>query len=173
MRVCPQEREHSREKLLPHSQALVSAKAELGPYLLSLLSFVLGRSNCAENIRKHILHTGKHEGVKMYNCPKCDYGTNVPVEFRNHLKEQHPDIENPDLAYLHAGKGRLLARAVLRALHLLITTVTMPLSITVARFHVMEPVTVSAPRRTKEDIWSHPTHLENSLSVTVYPEQIE
>lgn len=39
----------------------------------------------------------------MYNCPKCDYGTNVPVEFRNHLKEQHPDIENPDLAYLHAG----------------------------------------------------------------------
>lgn len=41
----------------------------------------------------------------MYNCPKCDYGTNVPVEFRNHLKEQHPDIENPDLAYLHAGKG--------------------------------------------------------------------
>ncbi|XP_060040762.1 zinc finger protein 407-like, partial [Erinaceus europaeus] len=61
------------------------------------------RSNCAENIRKHILHTGKHEGVKMYNCPKCEYGTNVPVEFRNHLKEQHPDIENPDLAYLHAG----------------------------------------------------------------------
>uniref|UniRef100_A0A286XMR9 C2H2-type domain-containing protein n=1 Tax=Cavia porcellus TaxID=10141 RepID=A0A286XMR9_CAVPO len=61
------------------------------------------KSNCAENIRKHILHTGKHEGVKMYNCPKCDYGTNVPVEFRNHLKEQHPDIENPDLAYLHAG----------------------------------------------------------------------
>ncbi|TFK08822.1 mitogen-activated protein kinase 4 [Platysternon megacephalum] len=60
------------------------------------------RSNCAENIRKHILHTGKHEGVKMYNCPKCDYGTNVPVEFRNHLKELHPDIENPDLAYLHA-----------------------------------------------------------------------
>ncbi|KAK2094215.1 hypothetical protein P7K49_027953 [Saguinus oedipus] len=63
------------------------------------------RSNCAENIRKHILHTGKHEGVKMYNCPKCDYGTNVPVEFRNHLKEQHPDIENPDLAYLHAERG--------------------------------------------------------------------
>ncbi|NXU55749.1 ZN407 protein, partial [Turnix velox] len=61
------------------------------------------RSNCAENIRKHILHTGKHEGVKMYNCPKCDYGTNIPVEFRNHLKELHPDIENPDLAYLHAG----------------------------------------------------------------------
>lgn len=44
----------------------------------------------------------------MYNCPKCDYGTNVPVEFRNHLKEQHPDIENPDLAYLHAGKGQKL-----------------------------------------------------------------
>uniref|UniRef100_A0A6I8Q4H9 Zinc finger protein 407 n=1 Tax=Xenopus tropicalis TaxID=8364 RepID=A0A6I8Q4H9_XENTR len=61
------------------------------------------RSNCAENVRKHILHTGKHEGVKMYNCPKCDYATNVPVEFRNHLKEQHVDIENPDLAYLHAG----------------------------------------------------------------------
>ena len=39
----------------------------------------------------------------MYNCPKCDYGTNIPVEFRNHLKELHPDIENPDLAYLHAG----------------------------------------------------------------------
>lgn len=65
---------------------------------------LLFRSNCAENIRKHILHTGKHEGVKMYNCPKCDYGTNIPVEFRNHLKELHPDIENPDLAYLHAGK---------------------------------------------------------------------
>lgn len=26
------------------------------------------------------------------------------MEFRNHLKEHHPDIENPDLAYLHAGK---------------------------------------------------------------------
>ncbi|KAM9308323.1 zinc finger protein 407 [Gastrophryne carolinensis] len=61
------------------------------------------RSNCAENVRKHILHTGKHEGVKMYNCPKCTYGTNAPMEFRNHLKEQHKDIENPDLAYLHAG----------------------------------------------------------------------
>ncbi|KAM5157160.1 zinc finger protein 407 [Mantella aurantiaca] len=61
------------------------------------------RSNCAENVRKHILHTGKHEGVKMYNCPKCTYGTNSPMEFRNHLKEQHTDIENPDLAYLHAG----------------------------------------------------------------------
>ncbi|XP_034729380.1 zinc finger protein 407 [Etheostoma cragini] len=61
------------------------------------------RSNCAENIRKHILHTGKHEGVKMYNCPKCNYATNSPMEFRNHLKESHPDIENPDLAYLHAG----------------------------------------------------------------------
>ncbi|XP_066435584.1 zinc finger protein 407 [Eleutherodactylus coqui] len=61
------------------------------------------RSNCAENVRKHILHTGKHEGVKMYNCPKCKYGTNAPMEFRNHLKELHLDIENPDLAYLHAG----------------------------------------------------------------------
>lgn len=48
----------------------------------------------------------------MYNCPKCDYGTNVPVEFRNHLKEQHPDIENPDLAYLHAGKGSHCERSV-------------------------------------------------------------
>ncbi|XP_051999860.1 zinc finger protein 407-like [Xyrauchen texanus] len=61
------------------------------------------RSNCAENIRKHILHTGKHEGVKMYNCPKCNYATNAPMDFRNHLKETHTDIENPDLAYLHAG----------------------------------------------------------------------
>uniref|UniRef100_A0AAV2MBB6 C2H2-type domain-containing protein n=1 Tax=Knipowitschia caucasica TaxID=637954 RepID=A0AAV2MBB6_KNICA len=61
------------------------------------------RSNCAENIRKHILHTGKHEGVKMYNCPKCSFATNSPNEFRNHLKETHADIENPDLAYLHAG----------------------------------------------------------------------
>ncbi|XP_062421599.1 zinc finger protein 407 [Pungitius pungitius] len=61
------------------------------------------RSNCAENIRKHILHTGKHEGVKMYNCPKCNHATNSPMEFRNHLKASHPDIENPDLAYLHAG----------------------------------------------------------------------
>ncbi|MEQ2292298.1 hypothetical protein AMECASPLE_021752, partial [Ameca splendens] len=61
------------------------------------------RSNCAENIRKHILHTGKHEGVKMYNCPKCTYATNSPMEFRNHLKDNHSDIENPDLAYLHAG----------------------------------------------------------------------
>lgn len=39
----------------------------------------------------------------MYNCPKCSYGTNAPMEFRNHLKEKHLDIENPDLAYLHAG----------------------------------------------------------------------
>ncbi|KAG5856935.1 hypothetical protein ANANG_G00013190 [Anguilla anguilla] len=39
----------------------------------------------------------------MYNCPKCEYGTNAPMDFRNHLKELHPDIENPDLAYLHAG----------------------------------------------------------------------
>ncbi len=66
------------------------------------------RSNCAENIRKHILHTGKHEGVKMYNCPKCSYATNSPMDFRNHLKETHPDIENPDLAYLHAGTTSVL-----------------------------------------------------------------
>lgn len=65
--------------------------------------FFFVRSNCAENIRKHILHTGKHEGVMMYNCPLCSYGTNAPMDFRNHLKETHPDIENPDLAYLHAG----------------------------------------------------------------------
>lgn len=45
----------------------------------------------------------------MYNCPKCEYGTNIPVEFRNHLKELHPDIENPDLAYLHAGKNIFMA----------------------------------------------------------------
>ncbi|XP_062846288.1 zinc finger protein 407 isoform X2 [Trichomycterus rosablanca] len=61
------------------------------------------RSNCAENIRKHILHTGKHEGVMMYNCPRCEFCTNTPSEFRNHLKDKHQDIENPDLAYLHAG----------------------------------------------------------------------
>ncbi|KAF0045100.1 hypothetical protein F2P81_001629 [Scophthalmus maximus] len=67
------------------------------------------RSNCAENIRKHILHTGKHEGVKMYNCPKCTHGTNSPMEFRNHLKENHPDIENPDLAYLHAACGEQMS----------------------------------------------------------------
>ncbi|KAJ7338622.1 hypothetical protein JRQ81_012524 [Phrynocephalus forsythii] len=76
-------------------------------YILEACYYIVNvhdrRSNCAENIRKHILHTGKHEGVKMYNCPKCEYGTNIPVEFRNHLKELHPDIENPDLAYLHAG----------------------------------------------------------------------
>lgn len=78
----------------------IHSKKEWG--LLSL--FVSLRSNCAENIRKHILHTGKHEGVKMYNCPKCNYATNSPMEFRNHLKENHSDIENPDLAYLHAGK---------------------------------------------------------------------
>uniref|UniRef100_A0A4W4EXE9 Zinc finger protein 407 n=1 Tax=Electrophorus electricus TaxID=8005 RepID=A0A4W4EXE9_ELEEL len=65
------------------------------------------QSNCAENIRKHILHTGKHEGVMMYNCPKCDYATNAPMDFRNHLKEMHPDIENPDLAYLHADQWKL------------------------------------------------------------------
>lgn len=64
---------------------------------------LLLRSNCAENIRKHILHTGKHEGVMMYNCPRCDFATNSPSEFRNHLKDKHRDIENPDLAYLHAG----------------------------------------------------------------------
>lgn len=77
---------------------------EINSYISFFLFLLLFRSNCAENIRKHILHTGKHEGVKMYNCPRCDYGTNIPVEFRNHLKELHPDIENPDLAYLHAGK---------------------------------------------------------------------
>ncbi len=70
--------------------------------LHKICSFFI-RSNCAENIRKHILHTGKHDGVKMYNCPKCSYATNAPMDFRNHLKETHPDIENPDLAYLHAG----------------------------------------------------------------------
>uniref|UniRef100_UPI00358FF3F2 zinc finger protein 407 isoform X3 n=1 Tax=Myxine glutinosa TaxID=7769 RepID=UPI00358FF3F2 len=61
------------------------------------------RSNCPENIRKHILSTGRHKGVYMYNCPRCTFGTNSPSVFRNHLKENHPDIENPDLAYLHAG----------------------------------------------------------------------
>lgn len=55
----------------------------------------------------------------MYNCPKCDYGTNVPVEFRNHLKEQHPDIENPDLAYLHAGEKRKLLHKILVLLKML------------------------------------------------------
>lgn len=44
----------------------------------------------------------------MYNCPKCSYATNSPMEFRNHLKEHHPDIENPDLAYLHAGNQFIL-----------------------------------------------------------------
>lgn len=88
----------------PELEWLVLNKLLYTFFLFLFFNLLLFRSNCAENIRKHILHTGKHEGVKMYNCPKCDYGTNIPVEFRNHLKELHPDIENPDLAYLHAGK---------------------------------------------------------------------
>lgn len=43
----------------------------------------------------------------MYNCPRCDFCTNSPSEFRNHLKDKHQDIENPDLAYLHAGSTLL------------------------------------------------------------------
>ncbi|KAI8481680.1 hypothetical protein Bbelb_405980 [Branchiostoma belcheri] len=47
------------------------------------------RCNDDGNLRKHILKSGKHKGVKLYNCKSCDFGTNRVLDFFNHQRGTH------------------------------------------------------------------------------------
>jgi len=48
------------------------------------------RCNDVDNLRKHILKSKKHEGVKLYNCSSCgDFGTNKLRDYFSHMKTTH------------------------------------------------------------------------------------
>lgn len=46
-------------------------------------------ANNQENIRKHVMKTGKHVGLPVYPCNLCNFGSNVGTEFREHLMKDH------------------------------------------------------------------------------------
>lgn len=51
--------------------------------------------NFQENLRKHVICTGKHPGRFLYECQQCDgksnksFGTNNLKEYKMHLKNMH------------------------------------------------------------------------------------
>lgn len=48
-----------------------------------------------ENLRKHILKGKKHEGMTVYTCCECNFGTNKFSEFRSHLNSSHKSLAIP------------------------------------------------------------------------------
>ncbi|CAH1269990.1 ZNF407 [Branchiostoma lanceolatum] len=48
------------------------------------------RCNDVDNLKKHILNTKRHQGLKLYNCSSCDdFRTNKLRELFDHLKSTH------------------------------------------------------------------------------------
>ncbi|XP_014365261.2 zinc finger protein 184 isoform X2 [Papilio machaon] len=42
-----------------------------------------------ENLRKHVLRSGRHKGLYLYECPHCKYQTNMAAELRTHYVSTH------------------------------------------------------------------------------------
>lgn len=55
--------------------------------------------NILVDIRRHILKSKKHEGLNVFQCQKCDYGSDCERTFKEHLKKYHygHDIEESAL----------------------------------------------------------------------------
>lgn len=76
------------------------------PYQCQYCDF---RTNVLENLRKHVLKTGKHPGKFMYECKLCETEvkdgrlkadevckTNALVEYQKHLAKVHNQTFKPD-----------------------------------------------------------------------------
>lgn len=44
-----------------------------------------------ENLRKHVLRSGRHAGLYLYKCQLCHYQINTAKSLREHLVENHAD----------------------------------------------------------------------------------
>ncbi|XP_036321513.1 zinc finger protein 546 [Rhagoletis pomonella] len=47
------------------------------------------RCSTFDNLRKHVLKTGKHPGKFIYECERCIFKTNSYQEFQKHIGEKH------------------------------------------------------------------------------------
>lgn len=56
-------------------------------YLLKYVHFIFDQ----ENLRKHVLRSGRHQDSFLYFCDFCDYKTNMATELRFHLTSHHSD----------------------------------------------------------------------------------
>ncbi|KAJ8725959.1 hypothetical protein PYW08_004142 [Mythimna loreyi] len=56
------------------------------PYACPHCSFTCGS---LENLRKHVLRSGRHPGLFLYHCRLCPYNTNTAMELRAHLTAAH------------------------------------------------------------------------------------
>lgn len=60
-----------------------------------------------ENLRKHVLRSGRHKDVFLYLCKHCDYQTNMAKDFRAHLTAAHLTDYNSKTA-VQAAKVHLM-----------------------------------------------------------------
>ena len=71
----------SRDRLQFHMSAHTMSK-----YKCPYCAYV---GNILVDIRRHILKSKKHEGLNVFQCLKCDYGSDCERTFKDHLKKQH------------------------------------------------------------------------------------
>lgn len=53
-------------------------------------------SNTIIDIKRHIQKSKKHEGMKMYSCQKCGFGSDCDRMFKEHLRARHFGYEVHD-----------------------------------------------------------------------------
>ncbi|XP_054164794.1 zinc finger protein 407-like [Oppia nitens] len=71
----------SRDRLQFHMSAHTQSK-----YKCPYCAYV---GNILIDIRRHILKSKKHEGLNVFQCLKCDYGSDCERTFKEHLKKSH------------------------------------------------------------------------------------
>lgn len=71
----------SRDRLQFHMSAHTMSK-----YKCPYCAYV---GNILVDIRRHILKSKKHEGLNVFQCLKCDYGSDCERTFKDHLKKFH------------------------------------------------------------------------------------
>jgi uncharacterized Zn-finger protein len=71
----------SRDRLQFHMSAHTQSK-----YKCPYCAYV---GNILVDIRRHILKSKKHEGLNVFQCIKCDYGSDCERTFKDHLKKYH------------------------------------------------------------------------------------
>lgn len=78
----------SKDKLNFHVSAHTNSKFKC-PYCPYV-------GNVLNDIYRHIQKSKKHEGLRIYECRECDYGTNCLSTFKEHLNKRHFGAESDD-----------------------------------------------------------------------------
>ncbi|KAI2806688.1 hypothetical protein BLOT_008645 [Blomia tropicalis] len=78
----------SQDKLDFHMKAHINTK-----YKCPYCPYV---SNTIIDIKRHIQKSKKHEGMKMYSCQKCGFGSDCDRMFKEHLRARHFGYEVHD-----------------------------------------------------------------------------